>query len=344
VLQRIVTGPGKPKQASIASLSDRELEVFHLIGVGHGTREIAEELGLSVKTVESYQAEDRLEGWGLGQLDLIFVENLGNLESPAGADVTSLLPVLALGFFLGMRHATDPDHVIAVSTIVSRYRSAHGAAAIGIVWGVGHSLTILLVGGGIVLFGWVIPSRLGLSIELAVGVMLVVLGLANLRDLFRLFRSREPAVVHSHAHQHGDYVHTHPHRHDPESHPHKPEQTPLAWLDRHFRGLRAYQLTRPLVVGIVHGLAGSAAVALLVLAAVSNPQWAVLYLLVFSVGTIVGMMLITLAIAVPFAIGRRQPRFAGRLRLAAGLISVGFGCFLIYQIGFAQGLFTALPH
>jgi ABC-type nickel/cobalt efflux system permease component RcnA len=277
--------------------------------------------------------------------------------------VTSLLPILALGFFLGMRHATDPDHVSAVSTIVSRYRTAGGAAAIGMAWGVGHSLTILLVGSGIVLFGWVIPTRVGLSMELAVGVMLVVLGLANLRELFRLFRTREPADAndasnhggdgghrhaaghaHSHAHRHGDYVHTHAHKHDPESHPHRPEQTPLAWLDRHFGGHRAYQLTRPLVVGIVHGLAGSAAVALLVLAAVSNPKWAVLYLLVFSVGTIVGMMLITLAIGVPLAIGGRQPRFAGRLRLAAGLISVGFGCFLIYQIGFAQGLFTALPH
>ena len=263
--------------------------------------------------------------------------------------MTSLLPVLALGFFLGMRHATDPDHVIAISTIVSRYRTARSAAAIGIVWGIGHSITILLVGIGIVLFGWVIPSRLGLSMELAVGVMLVVLGLANLRDIFRMFDRRggdsaHEGQVHSHAHQHGDYVHTHPHRHDPESHPHKPEQTPVAWLDRHFGSLRAYRLSRPLVVGIVHGLAGSAAVALLVLAAVSHPRWAILYLLIFGLGTIVGMMLITLAIAVPFAYGGRQPRFAGRLRLAAGFISVGFGCFVIYQIGFAQGLFTGLSH
>jgi ABC-type nickel/cobalt efflux system permease component RcnA len=270
--------------------------------------------------------------------------------------MTSLLPILALGFFLGMRHATDPDHVVAISTIVSHHRTARGAAAVGIAWGLGHSLTILLVGAGIVLFGWVIPTRLGLSMELAVGVMLVVLGLANLRDILRPFNRNVPAIapgnehthsheqVHSHPHQHGDYVHTHPHRHDPESHPHKPEQTPLACLDRHFGGIRAYQLSRPLVIGIVHGLAGSAAVALLVMAAVANPRWAILYLLIFGVGTIVGMMLITLAIAVPFAYGGQQPRFAGRLRLAAGLISVGFGCFLIYQIGFAQGLFTGLPH
>ncbi len=260
-----------------------------------------------------------------------------------------LFPILVLGFVLGMRHATDPDHVIAIGTIVTRYRTTRGAAAIGIVWGLGHSLTILLVGSGIVLFGWVIPIRLGLSMELAVGVMLILLGFASLRDIFRPFgRGRSPAQetrqVHSHAHPHGDYVHTHPHQHDPEAHPHNPEQTPVAWLDRRFGGLRLYQLVRPLVVGVVHGLAGSAAVALLVLAAVDNPRWAILYLLVFGVGTIVGMTLITLAIALPFAHGGRQPRFAGRLRLAAGLVSVGFGCFLTYRIGLVQGLFSGQPH
>lgn len=263
--------------------------------------------------------------------------------------MTSLLPVLALGFFLGTRHAADPDHVIAVGTIVARHRTLRGAAVIGIVWGIGHSLTILLVGSGIVLFSWVIPSRVGLSMELAVGVMLIVLGLANLGDIVRLFRrrgaAREGAAghVHSHAHQHGDYVHTHPHQHDPEAHPHSPEQTPVAWLDRHLGGVRLYQLFRPLMVGIVHGLAGSAAVALLVLAAIESPKWSILYLFVFGAGTIVGMMLITLAIALPFVHGNRQHRFVGRLRLAFGLLSVGFGCLLTYQIGFVHGLFTGHP-
>src|SRR4029453_19046307 len=85
--------------------------------------------------------------------------------------VTSLLAVCVLGFFLGMRHATDPDHVIAVTTIVSRHRSTAGAAMIGALWGVGHTLTILVVGAGIILLGWVIPPRVGLSLELSVGVM-----------------------------------------------------------------------------------------------------------------------------------------------------------------------------
>jgi len=260
--------------------------------------------------------------------------------------VSGLFPVLALGFFLGMRHATDPDHVIAVGTIVARNRTPRDAAVIGAAWGLGHSLTILLVGGSIIGFSWVIPRRLGLSMELAVGLMLIVLGLANLRDILQLFRRPASAgehgtgQVHSHAHRHGDYVHTHPHQHEPEAHPHPPERTPVAWLDRHFGGIRLYQLVRPLAVGVVHGLAGSAAVALLVLAAIDNPRWAMVYLLVFGVGTIVGMMLITLAIALPFVYTSHQPWFARRLRLASGLISVGFGCFLTYQIGVVQGLFT----
>jgi high-affinity nickel-transport protein len=265
--------------------------------------------------------------------------------------MTGLLAVLALGFFLGMRHATDPDHVIAVTTIVARHRTARGAALIGAVWGVGHTLTILVVGSGIILFSWVIPGRLGLSMELAVGLMLIALGVANLRDVLRLVRRSAATApeaasghLHAHPHSHGDYVHSHAHGHEPESHPHRPEQTPVGWLDRHFGGLGLYQLVRPLVVGVVHGLAGSAAVALLVLATISNPKWAVLYLLIFGIGTIVGMTLITVAIALPFALSPRQSRFAGRLRLASGLVSVAFGLLLTYQIGIVHGLFTGHPH
>ena len=259
--------------------------------------------------------------------------------------MTPLPAILALGFFLGMRHATDPDHVVAVAAIVARQRHPGAAAVIGAAWGLGHTLTILIVGGGIILFGWVIPSRVGLSLELAVAVMLIVLGLANLR-LVQLFRRggpqpHDPAQVHSHAHSHGDYVHTHPHAHEPEAHPHEPDRTPLSWLDRYFGGITLYRLLRPMVVGVVHGLAGSAAVALLVLATISDPSWSVLYLLLFGAGTIAGMMIVTAAIALPFRYaGTRSGLFARRLRVASGLVSVGFGCFLAYHIGVVQGLFT----
>ncbi len=250
----------------------------------------------------------------------------------------SVLGLAALGFFLGMRHATDPDHVIAVSTIVARLRDLRGAALIGLAWGLGHTVTILVVGGGILLFGWVIPPRLGLSMELSVGVMLIVLGLMTLVNTLKGIDAT--GGVHAHPHQHGDYVHSHAHGHDPESHPHAPDRTPVAWLDRRFAAVRAYRLLRPLLVGVVHGLAGSATVALLVLATISDPRWGALYLAVFGVGTIVGMMLITVAIALPVTATGRFTRLNRRLRLATGLASLGFGLFLAYQVGFVDGLFT----
>ena len=262
------------------------------------------------------------------------------------------LGIVLLGFFLGMRHATDPDHVVAVTTIVTRHRSRAGGALIGAVWGLGHTLTILVVGAGIVLLGWAIPPRLGLALELAVGVMLVALGFVTLSDSgteatpapAARGHDHQHSRVHAHAHPHGDYVHTHAHGHDPESHPHAPGQTPLARLDRRFAGLGAYQLVRPLVVGIVHGLAGSAAVALLVLATIRDPVWSVVYLLVFGVGTVAGMMLVTAALAWPFArAGTRLVGLQRGLRLSAGLVSLGFGLFVAYRIGVVDGLFSAAP-
>lgn len=260
------------------------------------------------------------------------------------------LAIALLGFFLGMRHATDPDHVVAVTTIVARHRSRSSGAVIGAVWGVGHTLTILAVGAGIVLLGWVIPARVGLALELAVGVMLVALGFATLTDGPTSVRpaptgaGHDHEPVHVHAHPHGDYVHTHPHGHDPESHPHPPDRTPLARLDRLLGGAATYRLVRPLIVGVVHGLAGSAAVALLVLATIPDPRWAIVYLLIFGAGTIVGMMLVTAALAWPFA--RAGARLAGMqhgLRVVAGLVSVAFGLLIAYRIGVVDGLFGLAP-
>ena len=268
------------------------------------------------------------------------------------------LAILALGLVLGMRHATDPDHVIAVSTIVARYRKAGSAALIGALWGVGHTLTIFLVGCGIILFRWVIPPRVGLSMEFAVGLMLIVLGLMNLRGFLGSATDAASAVrksppensphahphPHPHAHAHGDYVHSHVHGHEPEQHPHAADRTPVAWLDRHAGDLGSYQLLRPLIVGVVHGLAGSAAVALLVLTTIGDPRWSVLYLLVFGLGTIAGMMLITTAIALPFAYtAGHSARWNQGLRLASGLLSLAFGLFIAYQMGIAHGLLSGHP-
>lgn len=259
-----------------------------------------------------------------------------------------LVSILALGFFLGMRHATDPDHVIAVSTIVARTRNVRQALWIGAFWGLGHTLTIVLIGGMIVLLGWTIPRRVGLSMEFSVGLMLIVLGGMNVASFFRWLKSESVVTeggashghIHSHAHAHGDYVHSHPHQHEPERHPHDPEQTPLNWSDLHFGRLGFYQALRPLLVGVVHGLAGSSAVAFLVLATIQDAQWAILYLLVFGAGTIVGMMLVTAAMALPLAYaGHRLDQFQVAFRALTGLASVGFGLFLAYRVGLVNGLF-----
>jgi len=259
--------------------------------------------------------------------------------------MVSFLSIIALGFFLGMRHATDPDHVIAVTTIVSRERRVSKSAWIGAFWGVGHTLTIFVVGAAIILFGLVIPPRIGLSMELAVGAMLILLGLFNVRSFFRAVPAPvQTAIVqvHSHHHAHGDYIHTHPHSHSPEQHPHAADETPVARIDRVMMRFTAYRPLRPLIIGIVHGLAGSAAVALLVLATIRDPRWAIAYLLVFGVGTIAGMMVITMSIASAFHLARGQ-NFLRRIALASGVLSLAFGIFVAYQICVVNGLFTANP-
>lgn len=262
----------------------------------------------------------------------------------------SLLSIIALGFFLGMRHATDPDHVIAVTTIVAQHRSVKHASLIGALWGAGHTLTIVAVGGAIILLGWVIPARIGMSMEFSVALMLILLGIMNLTGFLHWINSRfssapgDQREPHSHPHVHGDYIHSHPHTHDPQGQGHDADRTPLTWFDRHFGRIGVYQLVRPLVVGIVHGLAGSAAVALLVLTTIRDPRWAVLYLLVFGVGTIAGMILITVAISLPVVFaGKASSRIGWGLRVSSGLISLGFGLVLAYQIAFAGGLFSGHP-
>jgi ABC-type nickel/cobalt efflux system permease component RcnA len=254
----------------------------------------------------------------------------------------TFLSILALGFFLGMRHATDSDHVIAVTTIVSRQRDLGSAALTGVFWGIGHSITLLVVGGAIILFGLVIPQRLGMGLEFCVALMLILLGWLNLRAFRRSVDSvASPGQpLHEHVHQHGDYVHTHPHGHSPEKHGHSEREVPTARLDRQFGRSHFYRMLRPVIVGIVHGLAGSAAIALLVLPIIRDSTWAMIYLLIFGAGTIAGMMLITVAIAAPVTYSanrfRAFNRYAGA---AAGALSLIFGLFLVYQIGFVDGLF-----
>jgi ABC-type nickel/cobalt efflux system permease component RcnA len=192
----------------------------------------------------------------------------------------------------------------------------------------------------------VIPPRLGLSMEMAVALMLIVLGMWNLTGVLEHIRGIRPLGgggangLLANLHSHGDYAHSHPSE-ERGQHGHGDDRTPVAWLDRRFSGLGIYQILRPLLVGLVHGLAGSAAVALLVLALIKNPWWAIAYLLLFGIGTIAGMMLITAAIgAVVAYASSRSTRVERYLRMASGLLSLGFGLLLAYQIAVVDGLIT----
>jgi ABC-type nickel/cobalt efflux system permease component RcnA len=240
--------------------------------------------------------------------------------------------VILIGLFLGIRHSTDPDHVMAVSTIVSRQKSVKSSATIGLLWGVGHSVTIFLVGSAIIVFGVVIPPRLGLSMEFCVALMLILLGVLNLTGIIRWFTQRWQKTHFANSMDRGKTSDRMPRRLD-------------LILEQTIRKLGLYQTIRPLVVGLVHGLAGSAAVALLVLSTIKSPLWSTAYLLVFGFGTMLGMMLMTAAISIPLVYTtRRFFKINHHLIAISGFASMAFGVFLVYHIGFVDGLFTSQAH
>lgn len=189
--------------------------------------------------------------------------------------------------------------------------------------------------------------------ELSVGIMLIVLGVMNVAAFLRSVPAApvnsenddvpHDGAVHSHPHSQAGFIHSHQHTHQPEAHSHEPEQSTVTLLDRKLARFDAYQHLRPLAVGIVHGLAGSAAVALLVLATIRNSHWAIAYLLVFGIGTIAGMMVITMSLATTLKFAGRKRSVARKLAMASGLLSLAFGFFVVYQTGFASGLFTGRP-
>jgi len=210
-----------------------------------------------------------------------------------------------LGFLLGLRHATDADHVVAVTAIVSRERGFARAARIGALWGIGHSLTVIVIGGALVAFRVAIPPRLGLGLEFLVAIVLILLGFSNLRA------PAPDAAVATGAASFAPDART-------------------GW--------------RSLAVGVIHGLAGSAAVAILVLAAIPETLWALAYLVVFGLGTIVGMTAVTWLIAAPAVLAAdRVVRFRHGIRLAAGTLSLLFGLVLARAIIVDGGLFRDAP-
>ncbi|MGH2402026.1 MAG: high-affinity nickel-transport family protein [Candidatus Limnocylindria bacterium] len=243
--------------------------------------------------------------------------------------MTQILALAGFGFLLGMRHATDADHVIAVTTILNRSRRFLDTTLIGALWGLGHTITVVLVGVLIIVFNVVIPPPVGLAMEFAVALMLIGLGILNLTGGLRSLTERmtPPAPLHAHEHDHGGASHGHLHGHG--------EQRGL--LETFGR----YQLIRPVVVGLVHGLAGSAAVALLVLATIQDTGTALAYLFIFCVGVAAGMAVLTTVIGLPFMVSRRRSAQINRwLTIGSGVLSLAFGLLLAYEIGIVGGLFT----
>ena len=235
----------------------------------------------------------------------------------------TLASILALGFLLGMRHATDADHVAAVATLATRSPSLAHTVVQGVAWGTGHTLTLMLVGGAVLVLGVVVPAQAAQALELAVGLMLVALGADA---LYRLRRER----VHFHAHRHADGVaHFHAHSHRGEGAPHNPAR------HEHPHGFPG----RALLVGMVHGMAGSAALILLSLEALRSPAWGFAYIAIFGLGSILGMAVLSAAIAVPLRLtSRHLKRTYDGLAAAVGLATVLLGCYIVYRIGVGDGV------
>ena len=237
-----------------------------------------------------------------------------------------LLAALVLGILLGSKHSLDPDHVVAVSTIVSEYKNPLRSFWVGISWGLGHTTTLLIIGIVIIALRLTIPERMALLFEFAVGVMLVGLGI----QVIYSFRKKK---VHQHAHGHEEEAHHHFHSHS-KSPEHVPEHHNTHGIGKPFLRRKSY------VIGLVHGLAGSAALALLVLASIESPIAGLAYILLFGLGSVLSMGIMTVIIGLPFVISAgRLPNLNRTIQFAVGSLSILFGGFLMYQIGFVDGLF-----
>jgi sulfite exporter TauE/SafE len=229
--------------------------------------------------------------------------------------------LLLLGFVIGMRHAVEADHVAAVSSLATRAGSVSETIRQGAAWGVGHTVTLFLIGSFVILADSLVPTRVATTLEFLVGLMLVALGLDVIR---RLVRER----VHFHLHRHGDgitHFHAHSHAgetdHDPDRHiHHHPERLPL----------------RALLVGLMHGMAGSAALILLTLQTVSSPWTGLLYIALFGLGSILGMAALSAVIAVPLRYSARSVTWLhGGLQAVVGVATIVIGARLVYEAGFA---------
>lgn len=235
---------------------------------------------------------------------------------------TSTLTILFVGFFLGLKHAIEADHLAAVSTIVSDRKSLWSSAIVGGIWGLGHTISLLVVGVFVLLLDFQVTEQIENMLELGVGVMLIFLGLNVIQKIAR------GGTLHFHRHEHGRHAHAHPHLHTDTDLPEADE--------RHTHHGFSFS-PRPLIIGLVHGLAGSAALMLLVLPTIESRAVGLLYIIIFGIGSIAGMMLMSFLVSLPLhftALHFNRVNFL--LRCFAGLLSVGLGLWIVYEKGFAD--------
>ena len=236
--------------------------------------------------------------------------------------------LLSLGLVFGLKHATEVDHVVAISTIVSQNRKLLRSATIGALWGAGHTAALLVTGVIAIGLRVAIPERVSNWLEFGVALMILALGTSA---MWRALRAG--SEVHLHKHSHDGVSHVHVHFHEAKTQHH--EQQPSA----HNHSVSAVGI-KPVLIGTMHGIAGSGALTLLVLTQIESAWLGLLYLAVFGVGSIVGMVLMSGLIGIPFALtSRNLTGFHHRLQTAAAGLSIAFGLWYAYQTGLASGLF-----
>jgi ABC-type nickel/cobalt efflux system permease component RcnA len=234
------------------------------------------------------------------------------------------LSILGLGFILGLKHALDADHLVAVSTIVSERKGFWSSSIVGALWGLGHTASLLIVGLIVIAFNFQIPEKIATAMEFCVALMLIILGINVLWNVIT-----KKLTVHVHTHDHHDHTHVHPHIHDAaEVHEHN-------GIHHHYKKVGK----KPFFVGMVHGMAGSAALMLIVLASISSRPLALMYIAIFGIGSVGGMFLMSALIGLPFTFTSKHERLNTIVRTTAGIISVVFGLFYAWQIGIGDGLF-----
>jgi hypothetical protein len=228
--------------------------------------------------------------------------------------------ILGLGFLLGMQHALEADHIAAVSSIAARRSHVGDIVKHGLTWGLGHTVTLFVFAGAAILLGHAIPEHLARPLETAVGIMLVGLGA---HVLWRLWRDR----VHFHAHGHGDgavHIHAHSHAGETKAHARAPHD--------HTHGFR----WRTLLVGLMHGMAGSAALLVLAVSQAASPAAGLAYVALFGIGSMIGMGALSTVIALPLVLSARWLTWANSsLQGAVGLVTIAIGVMTVVKTVFA---------